>query len=263
MSLEVLLSDVGNPDHGQDPTRSLTGRRPRRIKVKDYAEASKVCRAYIEQHELGAGNWSGGKVFEDGREIAEVSYNGRVWALPRRMDQTPLWPEPVGPEAASQPTDGVEPLVWDSAVVEVPGHGEVKVSGCYRVAHCESVGDFMVGREACQFSTYISVDRDGVRYIEDFNLYVGGEYGRPKTPSSGLRGLLLAALQNFAATPEGATLFLRNQHKDELHDLQVMERNIRHDERELERKRAEAAAKRSAVEALAAEVEASAPSAKP
>ena len=47
--------------------------------VKSLQEASQVCRDWIEELELGGGNWTGGKVFDNGKQIAEISYNGRIW----------------------------------------------------------------------------------------------------------------------------------------------------------------------------------------
>lgn len=75
----VALASVGNPDFCQDPTRSLPGVRRKTVRAGSLGEAAQLCRAYIEQHELGAGNWSGGDVTEDGKLVARVSFNGRVW----------------------------------------------------------------------------------------------------------------------------------------------------------------------------------------
>lgn len=76
----VVLACRGNPDFGQDPNRTLPGVRARRQKVATLREASEACRAYISNHDLGGGNWTGGDVFDaDGKQIAHVSYNGRVW----------------------------------------------------------------------------------------------------------------------------------------------------------------------------------------
>jgi hypothetical protein len=44
--------------------------------------ASNLCRKYIETYNLGDGNWGGnaGLVLDDNqKQIARVSYNGRVW----------------------------------------------------------------------------------------------------------------------------------------------------------------------------------------
>jgi hypothetical protein len=76
--LRVTLSSAGNPDHDQyygedvlSPTLL--------VEVKDFSEASTACRAYIAQHNLGAGNWTGGTITQGNRIVARVSYNGRVW----------------------------------------------------------------------------------------------------------------------------------------------------------------------------------------
>jgi hypothetical protein len=50
------------------------------IEVEDFAEASRVCREYIERNNLGGGNWDGGQVMQDGMQVAKVSYNGRIWS---------------------------------------------------------------------------------------------------------------------------------------------------------------------------------------
>lgn len=50
------------------------------VEIGSFAEASKVCREFIKEYELGGGNWTGGTVISDkGEIIARVSYNGRVW----------------------------------------------------------------------------------------------------------------------------------------------------------------------------------------
>lgn len=47
--------------------------------VADYAEASALCRAYIDSKGIGNSRWSGGEIYRDGKQVAYVSYNGRVW----------------------------------------------------------------------------------------------------------------------------------------------------------------------------------------
>lgn len=79
---EVHLANVGNPDRGQDPTQPVYGTESGIWKpVGSLREASQACRNYIEDNELGGGNWSGGKVrrVSDGEVVAEISYNGRAW----------------------------------------------------------------------------------------------------------------------------------------------------------------------------------------
>ncbi|MFQ5845800.1 MAG: hypothetical protein ACE5JG_12525 [Planctomycetota bacterium] len=77
----VELSACQNPDF---PRRSdLPGKRT--VQIAGFREASVACRRFIEEHDLGGGNWSGGRVRETatGRVIALVSYNGRVWTPER------------------------------------------------------------------------------------------------------------------------------------------------------------------------------------
>ena len=80
----VILASRGNPDHRQDPSRSVWGCEPdRKVEVESLREASMECRKFIDENELGGGNWYGGQVFDDDDKwIADVSYNGRVWAHP-------------------------------------------------------------------------------------------------------------------------------------------------------------------------------------
>lgn len=79
---KVRLASVGNPDFGQDCSRSLPGVPRRTIRVASLADASQVCLAYIAHYELGGGNWIGGEVKKAGKGgevVARISYNGRAW----------------------------------------------------------------------------------------------------------------------------------------------------------------------------------------
>lgn len=76
---KVLLASIGNPDFGQDSRRSLPGVPRQTPCVTSLADASRACRAYIEHHELGGGNWCGGLVKKGATAIAQISYNGRAW----------------------------------------------------------------------------------------------------------------------------------------------------------------------------------------
>jgi len=78
--MEVILASCGNPDHFQHPDHSMYGaEKDTRIRVKSLEEASKKCREFIDNNDLGSGNWAGGDVFEKNQCIAKVSYNGRIW----------------------------------------------------------------------------------------------------------------------------------------------------------------------------------------
>jgi hypothetical protein len=92
---EVLLANRGNPDHRQDPDRKLPGT-PSDLWMPtvDYLDASKQCRAYIENNDLGGGNWTGGALRDriTKEAVGSISYNGKVW--PPGKDAwkgAPLW----------------------------------------------------------------------------------------------------------------------------------------------------------------------------
>ena len=73
----VKVSAHGNPDHGQIPYMTVA---PGGFVFADsIEECQTIVRKYIEEHNLGGGNWTGGEVYEDGVQIGSISYNGRYW----------------------------------------------------------------------------------------------------------------------------------------------------------------------------------------
>jgi len=80
--MKVKLSSCGNPDFRQNPDEPLYGC-PEEVYMETatFEGASVICMKYINALELGGGNWSGGQVYKDGKQIARVSYNGRVWDM--------------------------------------------------------------------------------------------------------------------------------------------------------------------------------------
>jgi hypothetical protein len=79
--MNVKLSHRRNPDisggywHG----KPLDGKRI--VPVESLAEASGVCLGYIDRNDLGFGNWTGGQVSDGKKQVAIVSYNGRIWDM--------------------------------------------------------------------------------------------------------------------------------------------------------------------------------------
>jgi hypothetical protein len=76
--MKVKLAACNNPD------RPGAGRRIAAsfVPVESIKEASTVCQKFIEENELGGGNWSGGLVVDDNNtKIAQISYNGRAWQI--------------------------------------------------------------------------------------------------------------------------------------------------------------------------------------
>ena len=82
MEYEVYLENCGNPDHGQDPNRSLPGTESGFwVPAETPQDAAKIVRDYIDENDLGGGNWAGGEVrhLESKVTAGKISYNGRYW----------------------------------------------------------------------------------------------------------------------------------------------------------------------------------------
>lgn len=80
--LKVKLSSCGNPDFRQDPDKPLYGCPDEVcVEVATFKGASIMCLKYIDEFELGGGNWDGGQIYDGNKQIASVSYNGRVWDM--------------------------------------------------------------------------------------------------------------------------------------------------------------------------------------
>lgn len=73
---EVHMAAVGNPDFNE-PAR-LPGVPDVTVPVANLDDAVDTCREFIEQYDLGGGNWIGGQVYDSGKQVARVHYNGRV-----------------------------------------------------------------------------------------------------------------------------------------------------------------------------------------
>jgi hypothetical protein len=76
----VILKADPNPDYDFPDPRATVRTVKVRLPVSSFAQASKVCKNFIEKFDLGSGNWTGGQIGNiEGKIIAHVSYNGRVW----------------------------------------------------------------------------------------------------------------------------------------------------------------------------------------
>jgi hypothetical protein len=80
MEYSVLLTSCGNPDKGQNPYEALWGVPTKRVYADSIEELQNVVREYIEEYDIGGGNWNGGDVYDrSGTVIGNISYNGRYW----------------------------------------------------------------------------------------------------------------------------------------------------------------------------------------
>ena len=76
----VILSAEPNPDYAGVDFRGHTRISPWYEVVDDLRGASAAVKSFRDRTGIGGGNWSGGQVFDDkGEQVAQVSYNGRVW----------------------------------------------------------------------------------------------------------------------------------------------------------------------------------------
>lgn len=71
----MKLASVGNPDYGQYAPLS----EPQTVICDTLEQCAQEARAYIETWDLGGGNWPRTFISQNGRRVARVSYNGRVW----------------------------------------------------------------------------------------------------------------------------------------------------------------------------------------
>lgn len=88
--MKVKLAHASNPDiAGGYWSGKPDIARSRWIQVKDFEEAVKICREFIDTYRLGGGNWTGGQLKEGSKAIGTVGYNGRIWKCASMKDWTP------------------------------------------------------------------------------------------------------------------------------------------------------------------------------
>lgn len=75
--LVMILQSVGNPDYAQYAPVS----EPKPVKGATLAAMVKAAEDYRAENDLGGGNWVDPEIRENGKPIATISYNGRVWAM--------------------------------------------------------------------------------------------------------------------------------------------------------------------------------------
>jgi hypothetical protein len=84
--MKVLLKHTKNPDIKDYYWSKMRRPRAKEVKVESFEDASAICKDYIERYHLGGGNWAGGKITDDdGKEIARVSFNRKVWSLEDKL----------------------------------------------------------------------------------------------------------------------------------------------------------------------------------
>jgi hypothetical protein len=77
------LTNVGNIDKQQDPTKPLYGTKTlKNIQYKKLSKLRDLVSHYVDVCDLGGGNFIPPKVFKDNKYIGYFSYNGRFWREP-------------------------------------------------------------------------------------------------------------------------------------------------------------------------------------
>ena len=77
--LIVRLALMPNPDFGPGSPEAALEADESKV-VKDIRQARDATQKFIRSWNAGGGNWVGGQVFDDkGKQVAQISYNGRVW----------------------------------------------------------------------------------------------------------------------------------------------------------------------------------------
>ena len=79
--LSVELSAKPNPDFDRYSHEGSIEIKPKKVKVKSIEEAVSKVRSFINDKDLGAGNFTGGALYDGNTKIGRISYNGRVWDI--------------------------------------------------------------------------------------------------------------------------------------------------------------------------------------
>jgi hypothetical protein len=120
--LEVELGAEPNPSHSSRSHEGSVKIKTHRVKVKSLSEAQNEVRGFIEENDLGAGNFTGGDLFSHGKKIGRVSYNGRLWNLkdePMKMSNGGDFQAGVYAKGGSLQAHGIE--VGDTFVKTISG----------------------------------------------------------------------------------------------------------------------------------------------
>lgn len=99
-ALVFVVAACGNPDYNQDPDKPMYGTQPEILAAPTFDGVVRGCRSFIDQHNLGGGNWVGGQIYYRGEPIAHVAYNGRIW-VGESLSNNFQWVE-IRPDAAPE-----------------------------------------------------------------------------------------------------------------------------------------------------------------
>jgi hypothetical protein len=76
---EVELEAESNPDYDKSSHEGSVNIKSHKVKAKSIDNAREIVMDFIMENDLGSGNWGGGNVYQNGKKIGHISYNGRYW----------------------------------------------------------------------------------------------------------------------------------------------------------------------------------------
>ncbi len=76
---ELELEAVPNPDHSRERHSGIVKIKKHRVPVSSFSDARVKVASFIEDNDLGGGNFVPAKIYLEDVEIAYISYNGRLW----------------------------------------------------------------------------------------------------------------------------------------------------------------------------------------
>jgi hypothetical protein len=149
--LEVELGAEPNPSHSSKSHEGSVKIKTHRVKVKSLSEAQNEVRGFIEENDLGAGNFTGGDLFSHGKKIGRVSYNGRLWNL----KDEPMKMSNGGDFQSGVYADGG---YFDGSIPKVNTYMTTYAKGGSLQAHGIEVGD-----------TFVKTISGGIQKVKDKN----------------------------------------------------------------------------------------------
>lgn len=77
--MTLIVKHAKNPDISGGYWSKMHRPNNVQIPVATIEDASEKCLNFIEEYDLGSGNWLGGVVIEGNTPVAVISYNGGIW----------------------------------------------------------------------------------------------------------------------------------------------------------------------------------------
>jgi hypothetical protein len=81
-SLVLVMTNVGNPDFGQDPNKPLPGSDSESVQItsSNVGKLGDEVKKYAQKYNLGGGNFLS-KIMSGDKQVGKVSWNGKLWDM--------------------------------------------------------------------------------------------------------------------------------------------------------------------------------------